>query len=392
MRLPGLSPVNWSRSRHGHPPSLGEGHVDGSDHGRADATGEQERIERARLYGDVDVDAASALPSRTRRALSVAKACGTPSGPVLAVAGRIASQRADLAADLDRVVKPAIGIARGLVALPLVMVPLLAMVLDLDLVAFWTTDPLGRVVAMIVVGMVGVAALWLHLLVRSAIRPTASLASTTTSGRRGVVIAVAGAVLAWVLVAWWAGVAVGGVLWQRRGRAGAMQVGAGVDEAADLTAIGVAAGFDLPAALRLAADELPDVELASQVRALALRLSLWPPSAGRADHRRVARPPSGSLDPGEGVDTSMPGFRGLDRIEPLTQLVTDLIITGHAAAAPLHRLATRLRRRDADRVRVSVARLPGRLTFPTALLLVPATVLAIGTPIAIRGLTAIGGT
>lgn len=175
-------------------------------------------IERARLHGEVGVDAARGLPGRTQRALAVATVCGTPSGPVLAVAGGIAAQRADLAADLDRVVKPAIGIARGLVALPLVMVPLLAMVLDLDLVAFWTGDPLGRVVAMVVVGMVGAAALWLHLLVRSAVRPAGSTRSVATPfGTNAVVIAVMGGVVAWVVVAGWAGAVVAGALWWWRG-------------------------------------------------------------------------------------------------------------------------------------------------------------------------------
>ena len=114
------------------------------------------------------------------------------------------------------------------------------------------------------------------------------------------------------------------------------------------------------------------------VARLALRLTLSPPRGP------VVLAPAPA-------DLPEPGLRGDPAIAPLERLAVDLVLTGQPAAGPLRRLARRLRRAEADRVRVAVARLPGRLTFPTALLLVPATVLAIGTPIAMRGLQAIGG-
>ncbi|HKJ57111.1 MAG TPA: hypothetical protein VJ978_14110, partial [Nitriliruptoraceae bacterium] len=278
---------------------------------------------------------------------------------------------------------------------------------DLDLWAFWTRDPLGRVVAVVVVVMVGTAAVWLRALVRSAIRsPRAQRHSTP---RRGAIVAGAlGVAAAWVAVGWVAGVAVGALAWwvHRAGHAAA--VAEGLDEVADLAAVGMAAGLDLPAALRQAAAHVPDPLLAHQVASLALRLSLDPPGGdhdagwsvgalgGAHDTGRSAGALGGAHDTGRSVG-ALGGAHHTGRsagdpgIAPLRRLVVDIAVTGQPAAAPLRRLAVRLRRDQADRVRVAVARLPARLTLPTTLLLVPATVLAIGAPIAMRGLQAIAG-
>ena len=340
-----------------------------ADAGRDAHLDEEERVERARLHVPVIGEGAlRGLSDRTTRALAVATSCGAPAGPILAAAGEVATQRAATASELDRVVRPAVGIARGLVALPIVVVPLLALVLDLDLWAFWTADPLGQVVAVVVVAMVAAAALWLRLLVVSATRPPrASSAVAPRRGRR--VAVVVGLLAAWIALGWVVASALAGVvwwLWRRRVDPG---VAGGLDEIADLTAIGIAAGLDLPAALRQAAEQVPDTGLAQDVARLALRLSLDPPGGVPGRSWEVADGP----------------------IAPLTRVVIDLVVTGQPAVAPLRRLAVRLRRREADRVRVAVARLPARLTLPTTLLLVPATVLAIGAPIAMRGLQAIAG-
>lgn len=344
---------------------------------------EQELIEHARLWLPLgDVFGMPGLPPRTARAVALAAECGAAVGPVMAAAGAVAVERTAMEAELERVVRPAVGIARGLVALPVVMVPLLAMVLDIDLWAFWTGDPLGRVVGAVVVGMVAMAAAWLRLLVTAATRPADGRRSDRVRGRdvlRQPVLVVVGVVAVAWLVGWWAGIGAGAVVAWRRARHRRDEVLPGLDEVADLAAVAVAAGHDLPAALRLAGARVPDPVLGDAVAGLALRLSLAPPieptSAGGGTAARHHDPGSGR---GRGIG-------------PLERLVVDLVVTGRPAAAPLRRLATRLRRSEADRIRVAVARLPGRLTFPTALLLVPATVLAIGTPIAMRGLQAIGG-
>lgn len=343
---------------------------------------EQELVERARLHVPVGREGVvRGLSDRTERALAVAQACGAPVGPILAAAGEVAAERAATTSELHRVVKPAVGIARGLVALPILVVPLLAMVLDLDLWAFWTRDPLGRVVAVVVVAMVCTAALWLRALVRSAVRPPRARPPSTS--RRGVIVAGAlGVVAAWVAVGWVAGVSVGALAWWVHRAGHAPAVAEGLDEVADLTAVGMAAGLDLPAALRQAAAHVPDPLLAHQVASLALRLSLDPPGG---DHETGwSMGATGSVHD-TGRSAGDPG------IAPLRRIVVDIAVTGQPAAAPLQRLAVRLRRDQADRLRVAVARLPARLTLPTTLLLVPATVLAIGAPIAMRGLQAIAG-
>ncbi|MEY3020174.1 MAG: hypothetical protein RLZZ272_1158, partial [Actinomycetota bacterium] len=59
---------------------------------------------------------------------------------------------------------------------------------------------------------------------------------------------------------------------------------------------------------------------------------------------------------------------------------------GASPAAPLRRLASDLRAEELARVLAAAERLPAQLTFPTTLLLLPATVLLVGAPIVRAGL------
>jgi hypothetical protein len=347
---------------------------------RSPAPDDQDRIEHARLWLPLGRGSAAAgLPAATARALDLAAECGAAVAPVMAAASAVAAERAATRAALEQVVRPAVGIARGLVALPLVLVPVLALVLDIDLWEFWTADPLGQVVALVVMVMVLAAASWLRFLVVVATRPDVGAPERGGSriARSGAVVGavVLTAVVLTAVVGWWAGVgaAVGGWWLTRRGDPGPLP---GLDEVADLAAIAVESGHDLCGALRRAAARVPDVALGDAVALVALRLALSPPRDPAAPGLPLVPTPGPVPDPA---------------VAPLERLVVDLFLTGQPAADPLRRLARRLRRVEAERVRVAVARLPGRLTFPTALLLVPATVLAIGTPIAMRGLQAVSG-
>lgn len=324
-------------------------------------------IEHARLWLPLGHDElAAALPPPVRRMVAVARTCGAPVEPTLAVATELERQQAEAAAELARVVRPAVTVARGLAALPVVVVPVLAWILDLDLVAFFTHDPVGRVVGIVVTVMVVLAILWLRLLV---------VAATTAPGRRR------------RRIPWVARAAAVGVVWWLLGTVPALVLGIavaarrnrpvpviepGVAEAAELAATAATAGLALPAALRVAARHLVDDDLRVAVARCALQLELSPPAATPEQDPRAVDP----------VDRPRDEFVSLCR---------ELVAAGRPTAAPLRRLARRLRANEAAARRVAVARLPARLTFPTALLLVPATVLAIGTPIAVRGLAVAGG-
>lgn len=329
--------------------------------------GDPRVIEHARLWLPLGHDELVAtLPLPVRRMVAVARACGAPVDPTLAVATEVERQRADTAAELARVVRPAVAVARGLAVMPVVVVPLLAWVLDLDLVAFFAGDPVGRVVGLVVVVMVVLAITWLWLLVVAATSPP-----KRTRGRTPWSVWVVAGIVLWLSVgivpALLLGVAAA-VLSRRPADA----AGPGVAEAAELAATAASAGLALPAALRVAARHLVDDDLRVAIARCALQLELSPPAPTPGQDRRAAEPATGPR--GEFV-----------------ALCRDLVAAGRPTVAPLRRLARRLRAEEAAARRVAVARLPGRLTFPTALLLVPATVMAIGTPIAMRGLAVAGG-
>lgn len=336
----------------------------GADHAAA-------AVEHARLWLPLGHEEVVAdLPRPVRRMVAVARECGASVEPALAVAGDLVREQAATAAELQRVVKPAVAVARGLGAMPLVVVPLLAWVLDLDLVAFFTRDPVGRVVGIVVAVMMGVAVLWLRGLVAAATRSPRQPAGRS-SATKIVTMALLGGVVGAVVAGPMVGAAVLGavVWWHLRQVPPAL---AGLDEVADLVATAVAAGMALPQGLRVAATHLPD-DRGPAVARLALQLELLPPDLG-SSQPEDRRPATGTSELGE-----------------LERLCRDLAAAGRPAAPPLRRLARRLRDQQAGQLRLAVARLPGQLTFPTALLLVPATVLAIGAPIAMRGLAAVNG-
>lgn len=329
---------------------------------------------------DLDDRALADLEPDVADMVGLARSCGAPLQPVVAAALDGAERRRRVADERLAAIAPARTVARSLLALPVLAVPGLAAVTGADLGAFFLDDPLGRIVLGVVGVLLAVAWLWMRAILARADRPQQH---RPTAPRWLVVV---------VPLAWWLAGPVPGVvvavLVAARMRPRPSEPSPHLPLATDLVAVAVSAGHDLPAALRLAGDRL-DVgargedrgdgrgdgraELARALRATAMDLALRPelPADGRprdshVDDREVA-------------------------LGPLGPTVRELATTGAPGAPVLRDLAVRLRADDAARERAAVARLPARLTFPTALVLVPATVLAIGAPIVLDGLARVAG-
>ena len=287
------------------------------------------------------------LPPRARRSLAVAVATGAPMLPALDAA---AAAQDDLTATRRAIAVASAqtkAVAGGLVAAPFVLVPFLGGVFQADLVAFYAT-PAGRVV-----GGVGLALLTLgayavaRLVRRIGAPPPPPRPRGVRALQAGVVGMLLGVVLTPVL-----GVLAAVLVW-RRSRASAIGR-PGVDEAADLTAVALSAGVAPGEALRASARHLPTH--AAGLRGLALELEL-----------------------GLASDHAGP----LERLGVVLRAATDV---GVPAAPALRRLAAELRADERARVLAAAERLPAQLTFPTALALLPATLLLVGAPIVQVGL------
>lgn len=356
--------------RHGspRPRALPTGHATATTAGRS-------ALLRVRSMGVVALDdrrLVADLDPLVAATLLLARDHGAPIGPVLDAAGRAADLDQRIAADVVAAVAPARTVARSLLALPVVAVPVLGAVAGVDLVGFYLHDPAGRWVALGVAGLLALAALWMRV-VLSTVAPGGS--SHRGGGGPilvGLVLVVAGMVIPGLLV-----VALGV---RRRMVRPPHEVAPGLPAVADLAATALSAGHDLAGSLRLAADHLPAVledavaaaRLGQRIRRLAFALVLQPPTAERAVHLRST-----------GSD---------DAIAPLIDAVAVLATSGEPGVDVLRGVARRLREDHARRARAAAAQLPARLTFPTALVLVPATVLAIGVPIIAQGLAALAPT
>jgi Flp pilus assembly protein TadB len=197
-------------------------------------------------------------------------------------------------------------VAIALALLPVVGVPGLGGLLDLPLLAFYTTST-GRVVAGIGASLAIAGVLATRALTRHLLRP-----------------------------------------------------GESADEVHDLVATAMGAGLPPGAAVRAAAGHVPD--RADDLRAVALALDL-------------------------GVPGRVP-----DRLAPLVQILTTCADWGAPAAPALRHLAHELRADERARVAAASERLPALLTFPTVLLLLPASLVLVGAPVLASGLAAVSGT
>ena len=134
--------------------------------------------------------------------------------------------------------------------------------------------------------------------------------------------------------------------------------GAGLEEAVELVATALSGGAGVVTALRSAAERMPQHAVA--LRRLALDLEL-------------------------GVDRG-PSHREPDALHRLRAVLVTATRVGASSAPTLRRLARDLRAAELTRVLAMAERLPAQLTFPTTLLLLPATVLLIAAPLIATGL------
>lgn len=319
------------------------------------------------------------LSGRCRRALRVATAVGAPLLDAVdgAAAAEDDQRRAARAVQVASAQTKAVAV--GLVAAPVLLVPGLGRLVGGDLVGFYTT---GLGLAVLAVGLVllGTGALIVTWLARRVGRPGAE--RRQGGGAAAALAAVAGGWLAWrlvgpVLVPLAALFAHHAVSSRREPRSADLT---GLDEAADLAATALAGGVSTPHALRLAAEQLPD--LAAPLHRLAFELELGLGSRPRSHDPVRGRMGSSRLHAGSG-DEPAP----LERMRVVLTTATEV---GAAAAPTLRRLARDLRADELARVLAAAERLPAQLTFPTALCLLPATVLLIGAPIVHAGLAGAG--
>ncbi|MFP5310412.1 MAG: type II secretion system F family protein [Actinomycetes bacterium] len=212
------------------------------------------------------------------RAVTLATDVGAPLGPVLAAARAAADDRAELARTVRVATAQARVVAGGLVALPLVLVPLLAGMLGIDLVGFAATGA-GRAVLMLAGGLLALGTGGLVVLVRRAGRPEPT---------------------------------------------------AGADELADLAAAGLSAGLPPGAALRAAGAVLPALAPRAARLALALEHGTPPPAddvlapvaAALLDTVAVGAPAAPALTRVAAELRAAARTRALERAERLPALLT----------------------------------------------------------------------
>lgn len=97
-----------------------------------------------------------------------------------------------------------------------------------------------------------------------------------------------------------------------------------------------------------------------------------------------------SADPAGARGPQPPRSGAADPLHRLASLLAAAERTGAPVADSVRHLAREFRADDLARVLAAAERLPAQLTFPTALCLLPATVLLIGAPIVQTGLSAAG--
>lgn len=314
---------------------------------------------RLRIAAGLDPGDDRELSPRLRRLVAVARQVGAPiakaidAGLVAEEDQRRAERAIEVASSQTRVV------AGGLLGAPLILVPGLGRLLDADLVGFYGSA-LGVMVLIAGVGLLGVGALIIAVLLqRVRRRPTPS------NGRAS---GVAGAVLAGLFAWWIIGPAIAlpaaVVTWaaSRRGQPTVEPVD--IEEAVELIATALGGGASPAHALRVAAEQLPEV--AVELRRLAFDIEV-----------------GATPEP----DDARAGATSIERLSAVLATANDL---GAPVAPTLRRFAAELRADELARVLAAAERLPAQLTFPTALCLLPGTVLLVGAPIVHAGLAAVG--
>lgn len=307
---------------------------------------------RLRVAAGADPGDVTTLGPRTATVVRVATDAGAPLLDALdaAVDAEDDRRRAERAIAVASAQGRAV--AAGLLVAPLLLVPFAGRLFGVDLVAYHRT-PLGVATGGLGLLLLAVGALAAHRVVVAVGRP-----ARAPSAARQRLLATVGAGIAAAVIHPVAGVVVF-VVALVRARPRPEVVDPAIADAAELAATAVAGGLPAAAALRLAATELPD--LAPGLRRLAFDL----------EHGDAAA----DLPP------------GLDR---LADVLTDADRLGAPVGPTLRRLAADVRADELSRVLAAAERLPVRLTFPTALCLLPGTLLLVGAPIVQAGLGAVG--
>jgi Flp pilus assembly protein TadB len=313
---------------------------------------------RRRVTAGVPVGDARGLEPRVARAVRLADMLGASVLDALDAAARAAEDDARARRAVRVASAQTRVVAAGLVAAPVLLVPALGRIVGADLVLFYTSSR-GRGVLALGVGLLAVGAVSIAALVRRV-----SHAGRARPGPRrgaGPTMALAGAtVTAFVLAGPLAALPLA-LVGSRvvRGRVAAGEPH-DIDEAIDLVATALMGSVAAPEALRLVADALPTC--AGPLRRLALEVELGAPGGDQVvDAGAVAR------------------LRGV--------LATAQDV-GASPSRALVALAADLRAERLADTLAAAERLPAQLTFPTTLLLLPATVLLVGAPIVDVGLRA----
>lgn len=367
---PGLQPVRTALSAGSSLPDLAAGLDDGSDVPR-----------RAKWPSDA-MDPVPPAASALVRALAVAEVVGASPGPGIDGVLQGVAAAARLQAMISLRSAQAVMSARFLIGLPLVAAAGLS-ILD-NSVRLFLTSPLGAVVILVALGLIGVAALWIRRLIGSVtaaggqVDPLAShprggpAAVTMVAGVLGIVatvvlgpaIGVTAAATLWLI---------GGPLRRRLGT----EPGVALPEAAGTSP-------DVPSQGNVTTDRPGSLPTAQALELLAVALSA---GLGLVEAVRItatlapegARPAFRRVAVGLGA-----GLRPVDAFPDQLAEIAELIDMSHRWGAPiaqsLQMLAADLRDRAAIAAEEAAERLTVRLVFPTTMLLVPAFGLLVVTP------------
>lgn len=317
---------------------------------RVDAAAALDAVRLAAASGQhhvalLDVDAESAA------LLRFATQVGAPVGLACDLCQRRLTDRIDVVRAIRVASAEARSVAGFLLLAPVVLLPLVATMLAVPVWPFFTR-PFGQ-------GVLAVAAAAYLVGFRVIHRMTRLLDAPVLLGRnRSGNWHVAAAVLVWVATSrWYAGVAAGlllHVLSKRHDRAG-VTLGA-LAFAADVSVVGIAAGMSVPVALRNASRQVPSV--AAELRQLAFTL--------------------------DGGVAPVPAAGPFGRLG-------DIAWRAHHDGAPavpvMLQFAGQLRADERSELLARTARLPARLTVPTTLLFLPATVLVMVAPVLAHGVS-----
>ncbi|MCC5949225.1 MAG: type II secretion system F family protein [Nitriliruptoraceae bacterium] len=303
--------------------------------------------------------ASTGLPDRAVHALELARTVGAPMLPAIDAARQVDDDVREARRAVTVAAAQARAVAIGLLLAPVVLVPLLGRMLGADVAGFYATG-LGRLVGALGVALLALGAVAIAWLIRRVGRPRA-VADARPLVRIAVAVAFVSLVAGSPAVAALAALGAFGL----RGRTARHEAFPDPDQVADLTAIALGGGVAVPSALREVADRLPHNALA--LRRLAFGLELGMPAALALDHRPADDP-----------------------LRRLADLLSEAERLGAPVVPELRRLAHDLRAEALAEVLAEAERLPVLLTFPTALCLLPATVLLVGAPIVHTGLRAVG--